>query len=434
VTDPPAETGRAVVSGAGKQPHDQSRQGVVGRLDAVAVARRDAGLHRQLSPRPADSALLDLASNDYLGLARDPRVVQGAVDAVRRWGAGATGSRLVTGSTEAHAALEQALADHLGTDAALVLSTGYHANLSVITALAGRGDLVVSDAHNHASIVDACRLSRADVEVVPHRSPEAVEKVLASRSQRNAVVVTDAIFSVDGESADLATLSDICTGYDAVLVVDEAHALGVVGDGGRGSAYAAGIAGLPHVVLTATLSKALGSQGGVIAGHRAVVDHVIDTARAFIFDTGLAPAAVGAAHVALDVVRDDPSLPARARARAHDLARLATAAGWVASDPDAAVTSLRVGRPDLAVRAAAECAARGVQVGCFRPPSVPDGASRLRLTARANLTEADLERIGKVLTEVRAELTDPPARTDHVAVTGPGKPPFDQSGLRGAGS
>jgi 8-amino-7-oxononanoate synthase len=360
--------------------------------------------------------------------------VQGAVDAVRRWGAGATGSRLVTGSTEAHAALEQSLADHLGTDAALVLSTGYHANLSAITALAGRGDLVVSDAHNHASIVDACRLSRADVVVVPHRSPHAVEKVLASRSQRTAIVVTDAIFSVDGESADLALLSDICTRHDAVLVVDEAHALGVVGDGGRGSAHDAGIAGQPHVVLTATLSKALGSQGGVIAGHRAVVDHVVDTARAFIFDTGLAPAAVGAAHAALDVLRSDPSLPARARARAHDLARLATAAGWVASEPAAAVTSLRVGRPDLAVRAAAECAGLGVHVGCFRPPSVPDGVSRLRLTARADLTKDDMTHVAEVLAQVHATLDQPQARTDHVAVTGPGKPPVDQCELRGAGS
>ena len=434
MTHPGAETDRVVVSGPGKQPHDPSRQGVVERLGDVAQARLDAGLRRQLSPRRPDSALLDLAGNDYLGLARDPRVVQGAVDAVRRWGAGATGSRLVTGSTEAHAALEESLSAHLGTDAALVLSTGYHANLSAITALAGRGDLVVSDAHNHASIVDACRLSRADVAVVPHLSPDAVEKVLASRSQRNAVVVTDAIFSVDGESADLAVLSDLCTRYDAVLVIDEAHALGVVGVGGRGSAYAAGIAGQPHVVLTATLSKALGSQGGVIAGHRAVIDHVIDTARAFIFDTGLAPAAVGAAHAALDVVRSDPSLPARARARARDLARVATAAGWVATDPAAAVTSLRVGRPDLAVRAAADCAALGVHVGCFRPPSVPDGVSRLRLTARADLTDDDLALVADVLIQVRAGLSHPDARTDHVAVTGPGKPPHDQSELRGAGS
>ena len=343
-------------------------------------------------------------------------MVQGAVDAVRRWGAGATGSRLVTGTTEAHADLEDALAAHLGTDAALVLSTGYHANLSAITALAGRGDLVVSDAQNHASIVDACRLARADVVVVEHTSPDAVGKALAGRTQRHALVVTDAVFSVDGERADLAALSDICLRHDAVLVVDEAHALGVVGDGGRGAASDAGISGLPHVVLTATLSKALGSQGGVIAGHRVVVDHVVDTARAFIFDTGLAPAAVGAAHAALDVVRDDPSLPQRARARARDLARVATEAGWSASEPSAAVVSLRVGAPDLAVRAAAECAARGVHVGCFRPPSVPDGVSRLRLTARADLTDAEVARVGQVLADVRAAL-DLPLPDAHASIT-----------------
>ncbi|MDA8434457.1 MAG: aminotransferase class I/II-fold pyridoxal phosphate-dependent enzyme, partial [Actinomycetales bacterium] len=183
-----------------------------------------------------------------------------------------------------------------------------------------------------------------------------------------------------------------------------AHSLGVVGDHGRGAGWSAGLAGQPHVVLTATLSKAFGAQGGAVLGPRAVVDHVVDTARPFVFDTGLAPAAVGAAHAALDIVRTDPTLPRRARQRAQDLATAARAAGWAASEPQAAVTSLPVGAPGPAVAAAAACLARGVRVGCFRPPSVPDGVSRLRLTARADLTDADLDLVIHVLTDVRREV------------------------------
>ncbi|MBI1378299.1 MAG: aminotransferase class I/II-fold pyridoxal phosphate-dependent enzyme [Frankiales bacterium] len=372
-------------------------------LRRAAVARTEAGLRRRLAPREHDEAVLDLASNDYLGLARDPRVVEGAVRAARRWGGGSTGSRLVTGSTRAHHDLEDALAAHVGADAGLVLSSGYLANLAAITTLAGPGDLVVSDAQNHASIIDACRLSRADVVVTPTCTPAAVEAALAGRRRGGeAVVVTDAVFSVDGALAPLAALAEICERHGALLVVDEAHGIGVVGDAGRGAVAAAGLAGRPGVVVTATLSKALGSQGGAVLGAREVVDHVVDAARPFIFDTGLAPAAVGAAHAALDVLRAEPDLPERARARAHELARAARAGGWTASEPNAAVTSLLVGEPGPAVAAAAACLERGVRVGCFRPPSVPDGRSRLRLTARADLRDDDVARVGEVLAEVRA--------------------------------
>jgi 8-amino-7-oxononanoate synthase len=374
------------------------------RFRAYADARVDAGLRRTLRARQHDDDVLDLASNDYLGLSRDPRVVEGAIAATRRWGGGSTGSRLVTGSTQAHHDLEDALAGHVGAEAGLVLSSGYLANLGLITSLAQRGDLVVSDAQNHASIIDACRLSRADVVVTPTGSVEAVATALAERAQAEAVVVTDAAFSVDGHLAPLLELAEVCAEYGSLLVVDEAHSLGVVGDHGRGAAHLAGIAGLPHVVLTATLSKALGSQGGAVLGPRVVVDHVIDTARPFIFDTGLAPGAVGAAHAALDVLRTDGRLPRRARQRALDLATAARAAGWTASEPEAAVTSLPVGEPGLAVAAAAGCLARGVRVGCFRPPSVPDGISRLRLTARADLTDADLDLVTRVLVEVRRQV------------------------------
>jgi len=374
------------------------------RLREQGARRRAAGLRRTLAPRQADDAVLDLASNDYLGLTRDPRVIEGAVAAARTWGGGSTGSRLVTGSTQAHHDLEQALADHVGAAAGLVLSSGYLANLAVITSLAGPGDLIVSDAQNHASIIDACRLSRADVVVVPTCSPAAVDEALASRNQAHAVVVTDSVFSVDGALAPLGELAEVCARHGAILVVDEAHGLGVVGDDGRGAAHLAGLAGRRDVVVTVTLSKALGSQGGAVLAAHEVVDHVVDTGRAFIFDTGLAPAAVGAAHAALDALRADPSLPRRTRQRALDLARAARAAGWTASQPASAVTSLPVGDPATTVAAAAALLERGVRVGCFRPPSVPDGISRLRLTARADITDADIDLVRVALTDVRRDV------------------------------
>lgn len=364
--------------------------------DALA-AREAAGLRRRLAPRAAADDVLDLASNDYLGLARDPRVSAAAAAAARTWGGGSTGSRLVTGSTTLHAELEDALAAHTGAGAALVFSSGYLANLGAVAGLAGPGAVVVSDALNHASIVDACRLSRARVVVTPHRDVGAVEGALASRTEERAVVVTDAVFSVDGDAAPLAALAAACRRHGALLVVDEAHALGVVGEAGRGAAWAASLAGAPDVVQTLTLSKSLGSQGGAVTGDRAVVDLLLTSARAFIFDTALAPAAAGAALAALRVLESEPGRAAAARAVAHRLAALARAHGLRAGTPDAAVLSVRVGDPELAVRAAAAALGRGVRVGCFRPPSVPDADSRLRLTARADLGEDDVARVAAAL-------------------------------------
>ncbi len=243
-----------------------------GWIDEQAEARRRAGLVRTLRPRPADSPLLDLASNDYLGLARHPEVTEGAAGAARRWGGGATGSRLVTGSTELHAELERELADFCGFEAALVFSSGYAANLAAVTALAPHGSLVVSDAGNHASLIDGCRLARGTTQVVGHADPDAVRKALGTHTGP-AVAVSDTVFSVDGDAAPLAELAAVCREFGAGMVVDDAHGLGVLGEGGRGSAYAAGLAGAPDVVVTVTLSKSLGSQGGAVLGtgpgHRA---------------------------------------------------------------------------------------------------------------------------------------------------------------------
>ncbi|MFE2070960.1 8-amino-7-oxononanoate synthase [Streptomyces sp. NPDC059467] len=371
-----------------------------GWIDEQAELRRRAGLVRTLRPRPADSPLLDLASNDYLGLAHHPEVAEGAAEAARTWGGGSTGSRLVTGTTELHTELERELAEFCGFEAALVFSSGYAANLAAVTTLGPHGSLIVSDALNHASLIDGCRLARGTTQVVAHSDPDAVRKTLGTH-EGTAVVVSDTVFSVDGDAAPLAALAEACREHGAGLLVDDAHGLGVLGDGGQGAPYAAGLAGSDDVVVTATLSKSLGSQGGVVLGPARVIDHLVNAARTFIFDTGLAPAAAGAALAALRLLRREPGRAARAREVAADLHARLTAAGLEAVRPDAAVVSVRAPSPEEAVQWAADCRTAGLAVGCFRPPSVPDGISRLRLTARADLSGAEIERAVRVIGETR---------------------------------
>ncbi|MFJ1729784.1 8-amino-7-oxononanoate synthase [Streptomyces sp. NPDC088254] len=371
-----------------------------GWIDEQSESRRRAGLVRTLRPRPADSPLLDLASNDYLGLARHPEVTEGAARAARTWGGGSTGSRLVTGTTELHTELERELAAFCGAEAALVFSSGYAANLAAVTALAPHGSLIVSDAGNHASLIDGCRLARGVTQVVAHADPDAVRKALGTHDGP-AVAVSDTVFSVDGDAAPLAALARACREHGAGLVVDDAHGLGVLGDGGRGAPHAAGLAGADDVVVTVTLSKSLGSQGGAVLGPARVIDHLVNAARTFIFDTGLAPAAAGAALAALRLLRREPERAARARAVAGELHARLTAAGLEAVRPDAAVVSVRAPSPELALRWAADCRTAGLAVGCFRPPSVPDGVSRLRLTARADLTERQIEHAVRVIDGTR---------------------------------
>lgn len=381
-------------------------------LRQATSGRAAAGVRRALVPRGpnldgrARDGLLDLASNDYLGLCGDARITAAAAEAAWAWGTGSTGSRLVTGTTVLHARLEAALAEFTGAAGALVFSSGYLANLTVVTALAavlgGPNDLlIVSDAGNHASLIDACRLSRARVTVTPHRDPDAVRKVLANRDEAAAIVVSDTVFSVDGALAPVAELHAAARSGDALLVLDEAHAFGVTGPGGRGAAAAAGIAAEPDLIRTVTLSKALAGQGGAVLGAPEVIDTLVDTGRGFIFDTGLAPPCAGAALAALEVVATEPGLGVRARAAATRLAAIAADLNLRVSAPDAAVLAVTVGESARAVRAKETCAAYGVRVGCFRPPSVPRGQACLRLTGRASLTEDDFAAAARALAAVR---------------------------------
>ncbi|MCF8605883.1 8-amino-7-oxononanoate synthase [Gordonia sp. HY442] len=366
-------------------------------LAAVADRTRAAGLHRAPVARQSGASEIDLASNDYLGLSRHPAVIAGAHAAVDAWGTGATSSRLVVGTTQAHLDFENDFAQFLGTESSLLFSSGYLANVGAITALVGRGDLIVSDAGAHASLIDGCRLSRARVVVVDRGDHEAVRRTLVQRTEERALVVTDSVYSIDGRLAPLRELHAAARDTGAVLLVDEAHAIGVRGPGGRGLVAECGLAGADDLIVTAVCSKSLAAQGGVVAGSELLRDHLIDHARTFIFDTGLNPAAVGAAHAALRVLIADPGLPITLRRNAI---RIAGALG--APAPDSAVVSLVVGDPAAAVAAAGICRDRGVLVGCFRPPSVPEGTSRLRLTVRADVDEATLDTVADVVRDALA--------------------------------
>lgn len=362
-----------------------------------AAKREDAGLTRRLRERPADDPTIDLAGNDYLGLARDPGVRQAAADAALRWGSGASASRLVTGTLALHAELEAELADYLGQPSALVLSTGYHANLAVVTALADSSARVISDAHVHASLVDAVRLSRARLTVVPHSDVDAVRAGLVSAAEagERAIVLVESVYSVLGDAAPLVELTELCEEYDALLVVDEAHGVGVHGPG---LVTTLGLAGRPHVVVSATLSKSLGSQGGAILGPVALREHLVNRARPFIFDTGLAPAPTAGALAALRAIRARPELGETVRTR---VVALADALGVVA--PAGAVLSVPMSSPQAAVAAQAAALEAGLRIGCFRPPSVPDGISRLRITVTAGVPADDWARAVELLVDLVKE-------------------------------
>ena len=351
-------------------------------LTQAAAQRSRSGAVRTTDPRRhprADDGLLDLASNDYLGLAGDQRLRLAAAAATRKFGTGAGASRVVTGTTDSHAEAEHELAVLTGQQSCLVFSSGYTANIGLLTALGDPGTLLVSDAHVHASLIDGARLARSPVKICPHRDLDALDRLLRARAQPRAIVVIESVYSVLGDAADLTRTAAICAQRDALLIVDEAHGIGVTG-AGRGAVYAAGLAGTEHVVITATLSKALGTQGGAVLGPTLLREHLVSVARTALFDTALAPAAAAAAAAACRIIAAEPQRVAAL----HQVADQIAAAAGIDRAPGA-VQSIPVASPDAALATAQQLYDHGVLVGCFRPPSVPDGISRLRLTARATV-------------------------------------------------
>ncbi|MDQ0618758.1 8-amino-7-oxononanoate synthase [Arthrobacter globiformis] len=380
-------------------------------LERQAAVRERRGQVRRPLPRVAHEQFIDLASNDYLGLSTDPRVAGAAAEAASRWGAGATSSRLVAGTTQLHLDLEQELAMLAGMEAALVFSSGYLANIGVITALGGPGTLIVADEHCHASMIDGFRLSRSRTESFAHNSVEEAGRLLAGRTEPRAILAVESVYSVLGDEAPLADLLTLAEQHDAVLLIDEAHSLGVTGSGsfqGRGSGAGTNLAGHPNVIVTATLSKALGSQGGAVLGSALLREHLLNRARGFIFDTGLAPASAAAALAAAWIIRDEPwragAVHSNAAALAAGLAPALAQRGEIPGRTAGAVQSIPMPSAESALAAAESARRAGVRIGCFRPPSVPDGISRLRLTARATLTPEEIEDSCAVLRGILEEL------------------------------
>ena len=356
------------------------------------LARIDgAGLRRVppiISGPPGPTVEIDgrqfilLGSNNYLDLAGDPRVREGAAEAARRFGGGAAGSRLVSGTMTIHHELEDRLAELMGTEDAVLFSSGYIANLATIPALVGPGDAVFSDALNHASLIDGCRLSGAAITVYPHADTRALSEALVSTTWRRALVVSDSVFSMDADSAPLPDLVQVVRGHGAMLMLDESHSLGVLGPGGGGLAEATGLPGQVDIVM-GTLSKALGSAGGFIAASATWCELLRHRARGYIFDTAPAPAAVGAALAALAAMRAEPWRQARLH-QMTGLLRGRLDAGGLASLPGgAAIVPVPLGEAARCVAVAAACRDQGVIAPAIRPPSVADGGSRLRLTVSA---------------------------------------------------
>jgi 8-amino-7-oxononanoate synthase len=343
------------------------------------------------------------ASNDYLGLAHDPRVVAAARDAAAAHGAGAAASRLITGTGPLHEALEARLAAFKGAERALLFGSGYQANVGAVSALAGADDVVFSDALNHASIVDGCRLSRARVVVYPHGDVDALEMLLRRHpTGRRRLLVTESVFSMDGDIAPLADLVAVAERHGCLLLVDEAHATGVFGPDGRGVVAALGLGDRVHVTI-GTLSKALGSYGGFVAARASTIEWLINRARSFVFSTAPPPPSLGAALAALDIVQREPE---RRRRLWDNVERLRTGLATLGAPLPAApapIVPLVVGAPEAAVAASEALVAHGVFVQAIRPPTVPAGTSRLRVTVSAAHTPGHLDRLVTALGALAGE-------------------------------
>ncbi|MEW6529661.1 MAG: 8-amino-7-oxononanoate synthase [Thermodesulfobacteriota bacterium] len=366
---------------------------------------RDRDLYRSM---PAVSGLpgrlvnvngiqaINFSSNNYLGLAENPAVMDAAVEYTRRYGAGATASRLIVGNNEPHRELETFIAAWKGTEAALIFNSGYQANVGILSSLMEGPDQIVSDELNHASIIDGCRLSRAKVDVFPHLDLERLERLLTEGAYRRRLVVTESVFSMDGDVAPLAEIHGICRKHGALLMVDEAHATGVMGPAGTGLAAQAGV--IPDIQM-GTLGKAVGTAGAYVAGSRTLIELLINKARSFIFSTALPPGVVGSALTALRIIASEEGDRRRVllATRVEKFRELLTES-LGAPTSHTHIIPVRIGDSALAMKVAAECLQQGVFAHGIRHPSVPEGTARLRFTITSEHTEDDLRIAVEALT------------------------------------
>lgn len=384
-------------------------------IDRELADLEEKGLRRALEPLTSAQGpvvevggrrLVNLCSNDYLSLAGDPRLRHAAAEAALTAGAGAGASRLVAGDLEIHGRLEAALAALHGAPAALLFNSGYHANAGVPAVLVGRDDAVFSDVLNHASILDGVLLSRAGLTRYRHLDLEELDGLLAASRARRKLVITDAVFSMDGDAAPLGALCDLCDRHGAMLYVDEAHAVGVLGPTGAGLAEAEGVKDRVDVEM-GTLGKALGAFGAYVAGQARLRELLISRARTFVFTTALPPAACGAALAALEVVRGEPERRSRLHALMARLKAGLAARGFDVARVVSPIFPVVLGSEARALAAARGLRQRGFFVRAIRPPTVPRGTSRLRVTLTAGHDEAQVDAFLGALDEVLGVLPGP---------------------------
>jgi 8-amino-7-oxononanoate synthase len=364
-------------------------------LEARSLRRRLQVVEEALpggKVRVAGRVLLNLSSNDYLGLSQDPRIIRAAQAAAANWGAGAGASRLVVGHLALHEAVEAKLADFKGTEAAVIFPTGYMANVGTIAALVGPGDVVFGDRLNHASIYDGIKLSGAALKRFPHRDLNRLEELLREAgAARRRLIITDSVFSVDGDLAPLQDLVALKGRYGAWLMIDEAHATGVLGAKGGGLAEALGVTRDVDIHM-GTFSKALGSQGGYVAGDRRLVDYLHNRARSFIYSTAMAPPVLGAINQALEIVMAEPERRLYLSRESEDFRQALLAAGLDLLGSETQIIPVLVGANDRALEFAARLKEGGLMAVALRPPTVPPGRARVRFSLTAAHSPEDLRR------------------------------------------
>ncbi|MXV77929.1 8-amino-7-oxononanoate synthase [Candidatus Poribacteria bacterium] len=374
---------------------------------------KDAGLFRHLRTvmsAPSGTINLDgrevilLGSNNYLGLSTHPQVIAAAVAATEEFGTGSSGSRLISGNNELYTTLETNLAKTKGTEAALVFSSGYAANTSIIPVLVGENDLILSDELNHASIIDGCRLSRATKKIYRHCDVEHLQNLLIESSDfRRRLIITDGVFSMDGDIAPLSDIYKVATNQNAMLLVDDAHGFGVLGKDGSGTVAHFGIQG-EDIIQMGTLSKAIGGLGGYVAGSRTLIDLLINRARGFIFTTGLPPGTLAAADAALKVMRSTPKLRQRLLKNAETLKTALIDIGYTLLPSQTQILPVLLGEPQRATEVAEALLLKGVYAPAIRPPAVPTGSSRLRVTVMATHTDVEIHKAINGFADVQRSL------------------------------
>ncbi len=388
----------STTSRTGADPWTRELAAELDRLDARSLRRSIATPEGGQGPRVLLDGqwLLNFTSNNYLGLSDDRRLIDAAVEATQRYGTSVSASRLLCGSTPLHDELERRLARLKRRERCLLYGAGYLANIGVLASLAGPDDAIFSDELNHASIIDGCRLSRASTAVYRHRDLDHLEQLLARTEARRRLIVTETVFSMDGDLAPLPALLELAGRHGALLVLDEAHATGMLGADGAGALSHFGLGDAtdgPPVVIVGTLSKALGSVGGFVAADETVVSYLVNRSRSFIFNTALPPAAVGAALAALDVIEAEPSRPRRALALASTLREGLETAGYSTAPSETQIVPMLLGEAKTALEMERRLRAAGVLAKAIRPPTVPEGTSRIRFNVIATHGPADIEQI-----------------------------------------